>query len=1007
MAAFQGSATLSAVRYASDGSTISRSVVPLPYYLTAVAIDPFGALHVLARSFGSGQRTGFWTMKYDGLSGRELWPAPRRFEGPEDYAAPSSIAVARDGDVAVTGSVSVDGFLRFATIRYERRTGAVRWGPVFVGEDGRSGNPYALALDSAGDVIVAGTDVPATYDPQPGWTAVKHDGKTGAVLWKTVPVGVFGYPRVCPGFCFTSYAAKLGIDSRRDVFLAVTSFDGTSQEWLTVKYAGATGATLWGPVDLNGPERDYATIHDLAVDANGDVIGTGFAEFPSQPWSESDRLVVKYEGATGRLLWGPMRLSPFGLARGTGFALDGFGNPILSGAVVQGVTHDWSVAKFSGRDGAPLWRTLVLSDSGEPGANSSPRLLSLGGDGAVVLLGMHEYIRSEARIVTLASSTGSLRWGPATFVASARTGTNPVATVADSKSHLILISNEFDREHNRGFTRKVDGATGQILWGPRALSDRPRSQTVAAAVDARDDVVVTGWAAENAADWTTVKYAGMTGDVLWEASVLAAPDSIDVPSGLALDRRGDVFVLGNMESTGLRTWALVKYQGAIGNLSWGPVIFPAPPIEGGSLRDSFARLVAVDETGDVFVAAWMRTQVDRYDWATSKYDGSTGALLWGPVVLESFHPGGWPMDLAVDPHGDVIVTGLAEGRNSKWATIKYSGRTGEILWGPVRNPGDYGQPRQMAVDPDGDVVVVGQEFRGDETRWSLLKYAGASGAVAWGPVIAPGSFSEDGPALSLDPDGNPILLVSFWNGSDSDWIVVKYGRSTGQPIGSPITYDGGQHERPVALSASGRDFFVTGIQGTSALTVRYTEGLGVETFAHDVDPAYCGNEYRLSLVARNGTPPYSWALAGGSLPGGLSLSVSGEIVGEPREEGTFPLTVRVTDSFGAKLERDFTLEVSEGGDRPSIVVEPGPLCPTGYHLSLSGSYTAYSWLPDGQSTPAIDVCPEHPSVFGVVAADERGCAHRASVELAPAPIPARQPVVRMPRPRPPTVPRSR
>jgi hypothetical protein len=702
-----------------------------------------------------------------------------------------------------------------------------------------------------------------------------------------------------------------------------------------------------------------------------------------------------------------MRLSPFGIGGGSGLALDGQGNPILAGGIAREDTREWNVAKFSGRSGAPLWRTLALSDSVEAGTDSLPRMISLGGDGAVVLLGMHQYIRSEARIAALTSSTGSLRWGPLTFAASSRTGTYPVATVADSKGHLILISNEFDRDHNRGFTRKLEKTTGRLLWGPRALSDRPRSQTVAAAVDARDDVVVAGWAAEDAAGWTTVKYAGATGDVLWEAAGLGTPDAIDVPSALALDLRGDVVVLGNTEETGLRTWALVKYDGATGGLSWGPVVFDAPPVEGGSLRDSFARLMAVDDIGNVLVTASLRTQVDRYEWATFKYEGSTGALLWGPVLFEGFHPGGWPMDLAVDRHGDVIVTGLAEGRNSKWATIKYSGRTGEILWGPVRNPGDYGQPTEMVVDLEGDVVVVGQQFRGAETRWSLVKYAGATGAVAWGPVIAPGFFSEDGPALSLDPEGNPILLVSSWNGSDSDWVVVKYGRSTGQPIGSPITYDGGQNERPVTLSASGSDFFVTGIQGTSALTVRYTEGLGVETLSHDVDPAYCGNEYRLSLVARNGTAPYSWTLARGTLPSGLSLSVSGEIVGEPREEGTFPLTVRVTDSSGVSLERDFTLEVSEGGDRPSIVVEAAPVCPTGYRLSLPETYAAYSWLPGGETTPAIAVCPEEPSLYAVVATDGRGCPHRASVELLPAPTPARQPVLPPTRTRLPAVPRNR
>src|SRR5262245_31559212 len=59
-----------------------------------------------------------------------------------------------------------------------------------------------------------------------------------------------------------------------------------------------------------------------------------------------------------------------------------------------------------------------------------------------------------------------------------------------------------------------------------------------------------------------------------------------------------------------------------------------------------------------------------------------------------------------------------------------------------------------------------------------------------------------------------------------------------------------------------------------------------------------GSSYSQTLSATGGTPPYSWSLASGSLPSGLSLSSSGTISGTPTQSGTFNFTVQARDSIG-------------------------------------------------------------------------------------------------------------
>ena len=57
-----------------------------------------------------------------------------------------------------------------------------------------------------------------------------------------------------------------------------------------------------------------------------------------------------------------------------------------------------------------------------------------------------------------------------------------------------------------------------------------------------------------------------------------------------------------------------------------------------------------------------------------------------------------------------------------------------------------------------------------------------------------------------------------------------------------------------------------------------------------------GITYSANLKASGGSTPYSWTLASGSLPSGLSLSSSGSLAGTTTQVGQFSFTVQATDS---------------------------------------------------------------------------------------------------------------
>lgn len=57
-----------------------------------------------------------------------------------------------------------------------------------------------------------------------------------------------------------------------------------------------------------------------------------------------------------------------------------------------------------------------------------------------------------------------------------------------------------------------------------------------------------------------------------------------------------------------------------------------------------------------------------------------------------------------------------------------------------------------------------------------------------------------------------------------------------------------------------------------------------------------GVGYHQTISASGGTSPYTFAVSGGSLPAGLTLSASGSLGGTPSATGTYPFTVTATDS---------------------------------------------------------------------------------------------------------------
>src|SRR5262249_28755576 len=84
------------------------------------------------------------------------------------------------------------------------------------------------------------------------------------------------------------------------------------------------------------------------------------------------------------------------------------------------------------------------------------------------------------------------------------------------------------------------------------------------------------------------------------------------------------------------------------------------------------------------------------------------------------------------------------------------------------------------------------------------------------------------------------------------------------------------------------------VSGSTGLTVA-SSPLTITTTT--LPAATVGAAYTTTLTATGGTPPYSWSIASGTLPAGLTLAAStGVISGTPTTAGASSFTVQVTSA---------------------------------------------------------------------------------------------------------------
>lgn len=794
-----------------------------------IAVDKTGNVYVTGGSKDLKNSYDYATIKYD-ANGNQIWISRYNGTGDStDYAR--SIAIDESGNVYVTGeSFGTGTYNDYATIKYDSN-GNEMWTARFNSASNHHDQARDIAVGSSGNVYVTGYSW--ILGNNRDCITIKYD-TTGNQLWVAQYNGSGNGKDV---------AVKISIDTLENIYITGSTYN-SNDDCLTIKY-DSNGNQVW----LSTYDGYWDFGNNITIDTEGSVYITGTIFTIYGDYRDFDCVTIKYD-KNGNQIW-VARYGGSTWDETNTISVDEIGNVYVTGKSENSLTYsDYLVIKYNST-GTKLW-SLVYNGAGN--FNDAPIASAIDKTGNIYVVGRSVGTASNNDFVTIKYDKGGNQLWIRRYNGDSNASDTPSAMTVDESGNVYVTGTS---NYLESIIIKYD-TNGNQLWlvryGEPGHSD---NRTKAIAVDASKNIYVTGSISSFntiSNDFATAKYDS-NGNQQWISTYNGPGTARDIPSAMALDSYGNVYVTGTsvriVNNYGNGDFATIKYD-ASGNQLW------VSRYDGDS--DS-PNAITVDNIGNVYVTG--RTgNFSFFDYATVKYD-STGNQLWiakynGPGRYDAAH------DIVVDATGNVYVTGVSESEGSSsqdYTTVKYDSN-GNRLW-VKRYDGyanSYNFARAITIDKEGNVYVTGgADFEnGNYSAYkeiTTIKYD-ANGNQIW-------LAKYNGPGNSLDWDyACDVIIDSLHNvyvvGASgylrsSMITTIKYTRKPTsveeRPLDVPFTHTLHQNY-PNPFNPSTAIEFELRVSSNVELTIYNILGQEVATLINETLPS--GN-YKLTWEA-NGAP---------------------------------------------------------------------------------------------------------------------------------------------------------
>jgi uncharacterized delta-60 repeat protein len=278
--------------------------------------------------------------------------------------------------------------------------------------------------------------------------------------------------------------------------------------------------------------------------------------------------------------------------------------------------------------------------------------------------------------------------------------------------------------------------------------------------DSQGNVYVAGYAGRHhgSPDAFAMKRSPQ-GDTLWTYYYDSGAKNEDYATDLTTDNSGNVYITGNSTGSNYFDDCITIKLSSSGIPVWERRYSP-----GGNLQ-SYGNAIAVDASGNVYVAGYTDPISGSNDWLVLKYN-SSGTLQWADVLNGPGNGEDAALDIAIAPNGNPTVCGYTYSVNASGginAFVKqYTPSNGTAWTDTWTNPQFTGTDKLwgLAFIMNGDLLVGGETKNGSGSNMdSFAMRYDQNGNRIWATIYADGTTTQDEyiRKVTVDLSGNVFL----------------------------------------------------------------------------------------------------------------------------------------------------------------------------------------------------------------------------------------------------------
>jgi sugar lactone lactonase YvrE len=817
--------------------------------------------------------------------------------------------------------------------------------------------PTAVTLDAKGNLYIADT----------GNNRVRK--VSGGVITTVAGTGVVGYTGDNGPATSATLNAPSGLAVDDEGFLYISDTKNyvvrkIGQHGIITTFAGDGGK---GGQDLKAGSPatsvGLAAVQGLAFDAAGNL-------YISDP---SNGLDVVKNGL----------ISPAQAFSSTGFlAVDPSGN-------IYGENYNYGIYKYAPDGtstsvaGEGLFSTPGYSGDGGPAVNahfSGPQGVALDAAGDLYIADTGDSLVRKVDTTGTMSTfdpLGGIRGYTYAQIEGETTISSPVALTFDGTGNLFVA----DFSDLRHVTPK-----GVVtVWAP--YTSIPTMQGIgpvaglAFNVSGNLYVTVPGYIriSTPADAWSISAGIGVPGYGRDNVGAITTP--VDYPAGIAIDAY-DNYYFADKESHRIR-----KVSGGMVTTVAGTGL-PGFSGDGGpatSAELNFPMSVALDSAGNLYIADTGNNRIRKVSTAgVIATIAGTGAAGYsgdgGPAILAQLNT---PSNLQLDPSGNIYIADTTNNAIRELSVIA------PLVMAPATLPNaTAGIPYSATLSATGGALP----YTWTVPIGTLPDGLGISnsGTISGTPAVPQTSTFT----IAVTDAGKSTVSQSFRVVVVLPVAIIEKALAqgtVGTPYSQSLAAAGGTLPYSWSLSASalpaGLTLSAAGVitgtptaAGTFTFTAQVTDAnalTATQAFmivviappaiaAAALPVATVGAPYSQTLTTSGGTPPFTWSIAAGTLPAGLSLSSAGLIAGTPSATGASAFTVQVTDSNSLTSTQTFTIQVVNPTLLPAAVtgLAYSQTIATAEETPAAALSLASGTLPPGLAVSAPNVIGGTPTAAG-------------------------------------------